>query len=153
MGRAVAIVIAIFLGLLLIGKCAGSDETVEHLPENGPENVVVTGEGSDNDKGPTAVQGEVIAVPSDPGASYRLLSWSRLANGNLQAITRREGSSGVSYARREIDCDAMTFRYLGEGDTLAEAIGDSPNPGSMAELTPESISTYVSEFVCRKPDR
>lgn len=47
----------------------------------------------------------------------------------------------------------MTFRYLGEGDTLAQALADGPNPGEMAKLTTESISTYVSEFICRKADR
>ncbi|MBX3561102.1 MAG: hypothetical protein KF780_04745 [Sphingomonas sp.] len=98
----------------------------------------------------TVPEGEAVPVPSDPRASYRLVSWSRMENGNLEALTRRDGPSGTSFARREIDCDAMTFRYLGEGDTLAEAEADSPNLGEMSALLPGSISTEVSEFVCRR---
>lgn len=93
--------------------------------------------------------GETVPVPSDPRASYRLLSWSRLPNGNRQATTRREGPSGISFARREIDCEAMTFRYLGEGDTLEEAQLNRASE-RMGELTEGSISTYVATFVCAK---
>lgn len=89
-------------------------------------------------------------MPSDSGASYLLIRWRRVPNGHLESVSRRDGPSGVSYARREIDCDAMTFRYLGEGDTLEDAEADSPNRGEMADLTPESISTYVSQFTCAK---
>jgi hypothetical protein len=89
-----------------------------------------------------------IPVPSDPRASYTLLSRSRLANGNLEVVTRRVGPSGKRYSRREINCRAMTFRYTAEGDTLA----DFKRPydiGPMGALTPESISTYLARYVCR----
>jgi hypothetical protein len=98
----------------------------------------------------TGAEGEVIPVPSDPRATYHLLQWSTLPNGHREALTGREGPSGISYARREIDCEGMRFRYLGEGDTRAEAEADAPNRGEMAELIPGSISTEVSEYVCRK---
>jgi hypothetical protein len=95
--------------------------------------------------------GNVIPVTSDPGsATYYLIRWSTKSNGNREALTRREGRSGTSYARREIDCAARTFRYLGEGDTRAEAEADAPDPGNMGELVPGSISTEVADFVCRQ---
>jgi hypothetical protein len=153
MGRAVSIILVIFLALFLIGKCAGNNETSERLPENAIMDNGSAMDGFDSPALPPTAEGEPVSVPSDPGATYRLLRWSRLPNGNLEAVTRRDGSSGTSFARREIDCRAMTFRYLGEGDTLEQALADSPNPGQMGELTSQSISTYVSEFVCRKAGR
>jgi hypothetical protein len=72
---------------------------------------------------PASEPGDAIDVPSDPG---------------------------VSYARREIDCAAMTFRYLGEGDTLEQANSDSPNPGDMGMLTDGSISDVISEYACQR---
>jgi hypothetical protein len=123
-----------FLTLLLgSGALLGCRE-----PEGGEQNVRAQ------------TEGEVIPVSSDARATYHLLDWSQLPNGNREALTSREGPSGTSFARREIDCDRMMFRYLGEGDTRAEAEADAPNPGNMAELVPGSISTEVSEYVCGK---
>lgn len=73
-----------------------------------------------------------------------------MANGNLEVVTRRDGPSGTSFARREIDCNAMTFRYLGEGDTREELTKEGYNVGKMSELTEGSISTEVSNYACRK---
>jgi hypothetical protein len=95
-------------------------------------------------------EGDAIPVTSDPGATYHLLRWSMMPNGNREALTRRDGPSGTSYARREIDCEARTFRYLGEGETQAEAEADAPNPGRMGELIPPSISAQVADYVCAR---
>jgi hypothetical protein len=98
---------------------------------------------------PPSSRPEPIAVPSDPRATYQLLEWRRMPNGHREAMTRRDGPSGITFARREIDCEGMRFRYLGEGDTVEEARLHSASP-EMGDLTPESISTYVSRFVCAK---
>jgi hypothetical protein len=163
MARAIAIVAVLLVALLLVGKCGGSEQPSQPLLDDGLGDNVAADEGTGDraatagqragEATPPAAEGEPISVPSDPRASYSLLRWSRLGNGNLQAVTRREGPSGTSYARREIDCGAMTFRYLGEGGTLEESLADGPNPGRMAELTNQSISSYVSQFVCRKAGR
>ena len=82
-------------------------------------------------------EGEVIPVQGDPArATYQLLEWSRQANGHRVATTRRDGASGTSYARREIDCQKMQHRYLGEGDTRAEAEEDYSSANPMACLAP-----------------
>jgi len=101
------------------------------------------------EKAPARSQPEAVPVPSDPRAIITLLTWREMPNGNREALTLRRGPSGDTYSRREIDCSARTFRYLGTGDTLEEAQLDRPDPG-MAALTDQSISTYVSDFVCAK---
>lgn len=153
MGRVLAWVVVIFLGLLLIGRCAGGADEADSPTGKSKMDTDMSTDDFGSPTLPPTTEGEAVSVPSDPSATYRLLRWSRLPNGNLEAVTRRDGSSGTSFARREIDCGAMTFRYLGEGDTLEQALANGPNPGEMAELTTQSISTYVSEFVCRKAGR
>ena len=89
-----------------------------------------------------------ISVPSDLGAKYFLINKAKLPNGNLQVVTKRMGPSGTSFARREINCRNMTFRYTGEGDSIAEL--NSPyEKGAMGKLTPKSISTYIAQATCR----
>lgn len=90
-------------------------------------------------------------MSSDPaGGRYHLLMVEEMENGNLEVLTRRNGSSGTSYSRREINCSApRSYRYLGDGDTRTEAEADAPNPGDMSELVSGSISSDVAEYVCR----
>ncbi|PHR92940.1 MAG: hypothetical protein COA69_06365 [Robiginitomaculum sp.] len=88
-----------------------------------------------------------INVPSD-SASYYLLSKTKMSSGNWNAVTKRNGSSGTSYSRREINCRAQTFRYLGDGDTIKEMNGYY-NKGHMADLVTGSISYHVVQHVCR----
>lgn len=108
------------------------------------------GESNAAQVGDVALEGVSIPVESDPRAKYQLVSWSGMPNGHREALTRRDGTSGTSYARREIDCAGRRFRYLGEGDTREEAEAAAPDPGRMAELVPGSISSEVSDFVCAK---
>lgn len=106
---------------------------------------------SDRSAAVPSEEGVLIPVTSDPaGATYYLLDWSEQPDGNRVALTRREGRSGTSFARREINCEARTFRYLGEGETRTEAEADSPNRGDMAELVPGSISSEVADYVCQE---
>lgn len=90
--------------------------------------------------------GKPYKIESDPSATYYNVEFG--GSGALRTIvTKREGKSGTSYAKREIDCNARTFRYLGEGDTLAEAKRSKGN-FSMAPLTDRSISSYVADQAC-----
>jgi hypothetical protein len=95
-----------------------------------------------------APTGTPVSVPSDPRASYWIISKNKMANGNLEVLTRRSGPSGESYSRREIDCGAGTVRYIGEGDTLDEAKQDSPNPGEMTPPLSESITGVITAAAC-----
>jgi hypothetical protein len=95
--------------------------------------------------------GPKIEVWSDPKATYTDEGSGTLPNGNIWITTRRDGPSGVSFARREIDCKAGEFRYTQEGDTLEGMSDDAPS--DMAPLTEGSISTLVSDYACRKHGR
>lgn len=89
-----------------------------------------------------------IDVPSDAGANYTMLD--RTIRGATRiVITQRDGRSGTSYAKREIDCNRGTFRYLAEGDTLQELIRSNTKPGAMAQLTTGSISYWVVQAACK----
>lgn len=96
-----------------------------------------------------AAEAPIIPVPSDPSAKYQMIDLVRMKNRNLEVTTRRDGTSGVSYARREVDCNRMRFRYLGDSSTLEGVRIGLVDPGPMGPLTERSISTYVSEFACK----
>lgn len=87
-----------------------------------------------------------LPVPSDTKAQYFVLE--RDTKGNERKITtKRIGPSGTSYAQRLVNCSAGTFRYLGDGETLAAMKASQPST-SMAPVTQGSISYYVSEAAC-----
>ena len=94
---------------------------------------------------------ELIRVPTDAKARYDLLMVKPI-NGNLLVVTQRSGPSGVTFSAREVNCRNMTFRYLGTGDTMQEMLDNAPfhEKERMGELTPGSISTYVSSYACTK---
>jgi hypothetical protein len=141
-------VVLVLIVLLVIGQCSRESQPQTNDVQPSAASEPQQPEQPSPDR--AGEGGEPVPVLSDPRARYWLLDWSRMSNGNLEALTRRSGPSGVRYARREIDCGTMTFRYLGEGDSVAEARQDSPNPGGMGDLVAGSISTEVSQFVCRK---
>ncbi|MEP3051357.1 MAG: hypothetical protein ABJP48_00060 [Erythrobacter sp.] len=98
---------------------------------------------------PPAEQGVKIPVQSD-GADYVLISSKMIESGNLEIVTRRDGISGRNFARREVNCGAMTFRYLSEGDTLTEALSDQGYLGDMSVAFSTSISGEISRFACKQ---
>lgn len=129
---------------------SGCNESESQVANTELDNMIAAdAAGFDSPALPPTDEGTAIPVSSDPRASYRLLRKSRLANSNLEVLTRRDGPSGTSFARREINCGDMTFRYLGEGDTLEEAEKDGPNPGELSEAMSTSISGEVARFACR----
>jgi hypothetical protein len=142
-------VLASAMLVLAVSTLAGCGRADEYNPD--VENAKIRAEmGLDSPKLEPTNEGFAIAAPSDPGASFRILKIKRRGNGNLEVLSRRDGPSGTSFARREIDCQAYTYRYLGEGDTRAEAEVNSSNPGKMAELTGTSASSDVANAACRK---
>ena len=94
-----------------------------------------------------------LSVPTDPRASYQILA---VAGTKTRPIitTRRSGPSGVSFAKREVDCRRWTFRYLAEGDTMEELRASEESRASRqtdrhGPLTEGSISSYVANAACR----
>ncbi len=96
------------------------------------------------------ISGTPIDVPSDPKAHYRLLRWSKMENGNREGLTKRVGPIGTTFARRELNCRTMEFRYLAEGDSLDQVEQSAANADDMAPMTQGSISSYVGKFVCKQ---
>ena len=94
-----------------------------------------------------AASAQKIYVPSDRRASYTAVEVKNAGRGMIEIITKRNGPSGTSYARRLVDCVGSKFKYLGEGDTLEEARRNRPSPG-MGSLVQGSISYYVSAYAC-----
>jgi len=96
-----------------------------------------------------SVSETVYTIPSDPYGKYKFLKMSAM-DLNLMVVTERTGKGGsVTYSTREIDCDAKTFRYLAEGDTLEQMqsrIGTTKD--QMGPLTEESISSYIAGHAC-----
>src|SRR3546814_12020848 len=95
---AFAIVGLVLLGL--IGKCTkdGPDQSeidAEIARMEAEERATVA---------EPATEGFSIPSPSDPKASYRIVKISKMPNGHLEVTNRRDGTSGTSFSRREIDC-------------------------------------------------
>jgi len=90
-----------------------------------------------------------LNVPTDTKATYELMKVGKGEKGNIIAITKRTGPSGVSFAKREFNCRDGTMRYLNEGDTLEEVSAKNPkyHVGKMAPAS-GSISGDVRVALC-----
>ena len=93
-------------------------------------------------------EGTPLAVPSDANAQYFVLEKAGTPERPI-IVTKRIGSSGTSYSRREVDCATRTWRYLGTGDTK-EQMNAGPADPNMTELVPGSIADVVSTEACRR---
>lgn len=93
--------------------------------------------------------GTVIPISSESHATYRLLRWSRRANGNLEVITRGDSEAGTIFERRELDCDGANFRFLAQGDTLMEAEQQGISE-PMGALSVDAPSEAIAQYVCNK---
>jgi len=121
------------------------------IDEAGLHNQINTMEQAERESAlPSTEGGYPIPSPSDPGARYRILSVRQLPGSHIEVLSRRVGPSGTSFARREIDCHGMTYRYLGEGDSRADAERGSSNPGPMTELSERSASSDVAVEACAR---
>ncbi len=93
---------------------------------------------------------EQILVPSDFRATYTAVDVRQVGDRQVEIITRREGTSGISFAKRLVDCQTMRFKYLAsDGETLEALNRATPDP-KMSPLFPGSISDAVSQYACRR---
>lgn len=94
----------------------------------------------------TAAAQQAISVPSDAKASYTVLE--KAGKGNTRTIvTRRQGSSGESFSKREYDCSRALVRYLGTGDTLTEMKASRPRE-QLGPIVSGSIAYWVGVEAC-----
>ncbi|WP_230200555.1 hypothetical protein [Serratia marcescens] len=88
-----------------------------------------------------------ISIPTDAKAVYTVLGKGE-HDGLKTIITKREGSSGVSYSERAYDCVNRTVKYLGDGETLEQMKSSRADP-NMSDIVPESIADYVGNEACK----
>lgn len=89
-----------------------------------------------------------LAVPTDANAKCTVLEVGG-KDPHRTIVTKRVGSSGTRFAKREYNCSTGTVRYLGDGDTLAEMARSKPSP-NMAPIVPRSIADYVGHRACAR---
>lgn len=97
---------------------------------------------------PLAMSAEYkISIPTDSKAAYTVLGKGE-RDGFKTIITKREGSSGVSYSERAYDCVNRRVKYLGDGENL-EQMKSSSADTNMSDIVPESIADYVGNEACK----
>jgi len=140
----------VFLGTALVACGAEPDKVSESAGTERQKDNVEPGQEGEITETVSAATGQEIAfdVPADSRAEYQLLSVVKNDEGLLVATTRRTGSSGSSYSVREIDCARQLFRYIGDGDTLDQAMTPLQNPGTMATLVAGSSSHAAVQIAC-----
>ena len=93
-------------------------------------------------------EGVPLSVPSDPNARYFVLEKAGTPE-RPTIVTRRTGSSGTTFSRREVDCASRTWRSLGTGDTK-EQMNAGPADPKMTELVQGSIADVVLTEACKR---
>ncbi len=89
-----------------------------------------------------------MVIPTDANARYTILEIGG-THPNRTIVTRREGSSGVTYSTRLYNCVAQTTKYLGTGSSIEAMRASRPDP-RMSEIVPRSIAFYVGKEACRR---
>lgn len=95
----------------------------------------------------TPTEGKQLDVPSDPNAQFYVLDKAK-KNGQSVIITKRVGTSGVSYSSRLYDCSNYMVKYLGTGETR-QAMEQSPPDPNMAPIVNDSIADYIGREACK----
>jgi len=94
-----------------------------------------------------AASAKRVPVPTDQKAIYEALELAVSPSGTAIITTRRTGPSGTSFSIRECDCMGVSYRYLGDGASLADAQSQARNE-PFTDLTQGSVSAYVCNFAC-----
>lgn len=89
-----------------------------------------------------------LNIPSDPKAQYFILEKGGKGT-NRTIVTKRVGSSGISYSKRLYNCANDTVKYLGTGSSIEEMSTSKADP-SMGPIVQGSIAYYVGLEACKK---
>ncbi|MFC4349604.1 hypothetical protein ACFO5Q_17270 [Kordiimonas lipolytica] len=88
-----------------------------------------------------------LQISADPSARYEVLDVTQRADGMFEIVTKRTGKSGISYAKRLVDCRSQTAKYLGDGETLESMERSKPSP-RMGPLVEGSSTHAVAMYAC-----
>ncbi len=97
----------------------------------------------------TPNEGTSIIINSEI-AKYFVLEKNMKVNNNKNLrsiVTKRVGSSGVSYSKRLYDCKNNTVKYLGTGDSI-DAMNKSKEDVNMSSVVAGSIAYEVGLIIC-----
>ncbi|MBI2278187.1 MAG: hypothetical protein HYU74_12605 [Dechloromonas sp.] len=92
-------------------------------------------------------EGSPLAVPSDASAKYWLMYKDTGKSPIRTIVTRRVGSSGTSWSRRQYNCADYTVRYLGTGDTREQMDKSKPDQ-KMTNVLPGAIADHIGREAC-----
>ena len=101
---------------------------------------------------------EQFTVRADPGVTYYIVGAVRRVSPEVVEVTTERDSprGGKSYAIREVNCVDMHARYIGNSDSLAEAVSDAEARtyvGNFAPLVSGSSTDTVARRACRLADQ
>ena len=91
---------------------------------------------------------EIFVLGDLSSSKTFVLKVVEIESGLVEVISRREGKSGVSYAKRQVDCNKGLYVLTGDADSLDEALNQK-FAGEFSELVEGSSSHAISRFVCR----
>ncbi len=98
----------------------------------------------------TPNEGTPIVITSDT-AKYFVLEKNMKVNNNKNLrsiVTKRVGSSGVTYSKRLYDCKNNTVKYLGTGNSI-EAMNKSKEDAKMSPILNGSIAYEIGLIICK----
>lgn len=87
-----------------------------------------------------------LQIPSDPKASYTVLEKSKTSS-NATIVTKREGTSGVTFTKRSYNCSVGEYKLIGQGETLEQMNAFKPDE-SFSPIVEGSITYYVGQEAC-----
>lgn len=88
-----------------------------------------------------------LFIPSDPKAKYFIIDKTSRGSESI-LVTKRIGSSGVSFSKRLFNCKNKTVKYLGFGDSISEMNSSKPDV-SMSPIVEGSIADYQRIAACK----
>lgn len=89
----------------------------------------------------------IPVMHTEPNTSYTIVAKNSLDAGYVDVLVERIGSSGKSYAWREISCRTKMQRYMGTGNTIAKALDYQPDK-YMSEPVLHSSAYYTVHMAC-----
>jgi len=136
--------VSLLVGLLtVVQACSGAEEVDHSEDEDLVGNFL-----------PPTDEGIAFSVPSHPTGRYRLLRWSRMPNGFIQAVTRQDTQYGSIITKQEVDCSQRSFRITGQGETEEQADRQTQaDAGMSGNLVEGSIRDVTISVICQEAQK
>ena len=137
------------IALAILPALASAEETIYRCRKGGEMVVqqMPCGERRQDAMPAKPAPAKPMRFAADPGGQYFILE--RGGDDRLRTLTtRRVGSSGETYSKREFDCTLHDARYLGTGSTLEKMKAAKPEANRMTPVA-GSIAEALLKEACR----